>query len=255
MSKTVTEVKQYYESCFSDQASRYSRMMNILDAFIKSDSKILDYGCGTGLISHHLYKKYKCKIDAVDVSEDEITSAKKAWNSDHVNWITMDEFSFPDEKYNLIISSQVIEHVHNVGNYLCRINCMLQKDGFLLIGLPNVAQLGLLWRQLRITQRSLKDWSNKMLLEYNKGMNHINAWDTYHFVTLLASCGYALEKFFPCEGVVIPRIFSVSRFKKGTVQRGGLYLDKMNKGPLKNLCYTQLFLFKKVKKINISNTD
>lgn len=56
MSKTVTEVKQYYESCFSDQASRYSRMMNILDAFIKSDSKILDYGCGTGLISHHLYK-------------------------------------------------------------------------------------------------------------------------------------------------------------------------------------------------------
>lgn len=207
MGKSTEEIKRYYEKCFCKPESRYSRMMRdlIKDGYIDENSSVLDYGCGTGIVSHYIYQKYHCKVDAVDISHEVINGAEKTWKKDDIRWITMDQFDFPKQRYDLIISSQVIEHIHNVGNYLNVINYMLKQNGHLLIGTPNVITFGLLWRQMRLSSDSLEAWSKKMLKEYDKGMDHINAWDTYHFVTLLASCGFALEKFLPTEGVTIPR--------------------------------------------------
>ena len=91
-----------------------------------------------------------------------------------------------------------------------------------------------------------------MLIEYDKGVDHINAWDTYHFVTLLASCDFAMENYIPTEGVVVPRlrIFNIFHRKKG-----GIYVDRMNRRMFRNLCYTQHFMFRKVKDVKIRNTD
>ena len=36
----------------------------------------VDYGCGTGCVSQYFYNKYKCKVDAVEQSEIELTKAK-----------------------------------------------------------------------------------------------------------------------------------------------------------------------------------
>lgn len=244
--KSRNEIQNYYETCFNAKDSRYSRVVKnlITEDMITSNSKILDYGCGTGLFSHYLFKNFGFKIDAVDISKDEIEGAKSAWNEDNINWMTMENFSFPKEYYDFIISSQVIEHVHNVGNYLSVINKMLKENGLLYIGTPNVETPAFFYRQLRLKHNQLKAWSEKMLSEYDKGVDHINAWDTFHFITLLASLGFKVERFMPAEGVpyVIP-------------MTGGGYLDKMNKSFLKNLCYTQHFIFKKVKQVNIENTD
>ena len=132
MVKSIYEIKKYYETCFDNPSSRYSRMMKemLQSEGISSVSRVLDYGCGSGLVSHYLYQKYGCIIDAVDISKNEIEGAKAAWSSDNVNWIIMDEFSFPEKEYDLIISSQVIEHIHNVGNYLSMIGRMLKKKWF-----------------------------------------------------------------------------------------------------------------------------
>lgn len=244
--KSVNEIRNYYDICFNTKASRYSRVVNdlITEDLITSNSKILDYGCGTGLFSHYLYKKIGCKIDAVDISKDEIEGAKTAWNDDNINWMIMEDFTFPKEEYDLIISSQVIEHIHNVGNYLSVINKMLKENGVLYIGTPNVQTPAFLYRQLRLNNKKLSAWSEKMLAQYDKGMDHINSWDTYHFTTLLASCGFKLEQFMPAEGVP----YAIPMF-------GGGYMDKLNKRILKNLCYTQHFIFKKVKYIEIKDTD
>lgn len=89
--------------------------------------------------------------------------------------------------------------------------------------------------------------SKEMLSRYDKGMDHINAWDSAHFVTLLASCGFEMLEYLPTEGVAIP-IFHFLKKKIG-------YLDKKNKGIFKNLCYTMYFVFQKVKVVKIKEFD
>ncbi len=256
--KSKKEILDYYEGVFNDKNSRYSRMVNELfpNCSITPETRILDYGCGTGVISHYLYNFFKCKIDAVDISEDEIEGAKNCWNNDKINWITLKEFSFPEEEYDLIISSQVIEHIHNVGNYLSVINKMLKHNAKFFLGTPNVMNFPYFSRQLSLKQDRLIDWSKTMLTTYDKAVDHINAWDTYHFVTLMASCGFELETFLPTEGCPFPR-FRVFTFIPNAKKKRqwAIYLDKQNKSIFKNLCYTQYFIFKKVKKIEIQNND
>ena len=128
---------------------------------------------------------------------------------------------------------------------------MLKDDGRLVIGLPNVMTLNYLWGQLRTNEDRLKEHSSRILQNYNKAMHHVNAWDSYHFVTLLSSCGFELEQFYPTEGV--PRLrMSFQRYipwlKSG-------YGDRKNKSFLRNLCYTQHFVFKKYKDVKLDVYD
>ncbi len=247
---TVDEIHEYYQNSFdSKNGSRYFSIANrILDKMnITQDTCVLDYGCGTGILSHYLYEKYSCSVDAVDLSEAEVKNAEAAWKDDRINWITTENFDFPFEKYDIIISSQVIEHVHNVGNYLCRINSMLKSGGNLIIGLPNNLNFRYLYTQWRFSNKLGGGISKEMLAHYDKGMDHINAWDSAHFVTLLASCGFEMMDYLPTEGVAIP-VFNFLNRKMG-------YLDKKNKGIFKNLCYTMHYTFKKVKYVKINNFD
>ncbi len=151
---TDKEIHEYYQTSFyGDKCGRYFRIANsiISKMNITHNTYVLDYGCGTGIFSHYLFEKYGCNIDAVDISKNEIENAKSAWQKDKVNWIVAENFDYPFEKYDIIISSQVIEHVHNVGNYLCRINFMLKPDGRLIIGLPNNLNFRYLYTQWRFS--------------------------------------------------------------------------------------------------------
>lgn len=247
---TSDEIHEYYRSSFDNRSySRYFSIANniLSNINIDCDSNVLDYGCGTGILSHYLYEKFGCNVDAVDLSKEEVQNAESAWKDDGIRWIVMENFDFPHEKYDIIISSQVIEHVHNVGNYICRINAMLKQDGKLIIGLPNNLNFRFLYTQWKASNKLLGGVSQKILACYDKGMDHINAWDSVHFVTLLASCGFEMIDYLPTEGVAIPFLHFMHR-KIG-------YLDKRNRGFFKNFCYTMHYTFKKVKYVKINDYD
>lgn len=250
--KSVKEIHDYYKQSFGKKYTRYWSLANSIleQCNITKDTRVLDYGCGTGILSHYLFMRYGCRIDAVDISE-EVLGARRAWKNDAIAWISMDEYSFPEKEYDYIFSSQVIEHVHNVGMYLSRISKMLKDGGRLVIGLPNVMTLNYLWRQIRVTEERMRGHSKNILKNYDKGMHHINAWDTYHFVLLLASCGFELEHFFPTEGV--PRLM-IGFYRYIPWLRPG-YGDQKNKGIFGKLCYTQHFIFQKNREIEISVYD
>ena len=114
-------VRDYSSRVFSNKRDRHVQMQKILPGNLGKNSKILDYGCGVGVVSQFFREKYNCIVDGVEISEIELHKAKATFEEDNkLRFILSSEFKYPKNYYDLIFSSQVIEHVHNPGNYLSK---------------------------------------------------------------------------------------------------------------------------------------
>jgi 2-polyprenyl-3-methyl-5-hydroxy-6-metoxy-1,4-benzoquinol methylase len=240
-------VSDYYQSIFTNKRDRHSQMQKIFPQNLNQDSKILDYGCGMGGVSDLFVKSYSCNVDGVDISQNELQKAIMAFgNNTKINFILLENFDFPENNYDLIFSSQVIEHVHNTGNYLSNINQMLKNDGYLLIGLPNILNMNYLLKLGLSSHKKLTKHSKHILNNYNKASDHIHCWDPFHFTSLLASCGFELVKYLPTEGTPM-----FNAIKKIPIIGKYIYILPFNT----KLSYTMFFLAKKVKQVTIGSNE
>lgn len=240
-------VRVYYEDVFSKKSNRHQQMQKLFPDDLSKSSIILDYGCGMGGVSHLFSTKYNCKIDGVEISENELAKALTLYGENqNINFMLLDEFTFPKKHYDLIFSSQVIEHVHNPGNYLSKINSMMKDDAYLLIGLPNIVNIHYMSNLAFFSQKKALKHSQNMLTNYNKASNHINGWEPSHFITLLASCGFELVEYLPTEGTPISMYLQKIPFI-------GKFIYKL---PINtNLSYTMFFLVRKRFNADIGNDD
>lgn len=241
------EVESYYENVFSNKRDRHVVMQRLFPENIDGSDCILDYGCGLGGISDLFVKRYGCSVDAVDISPEELKKAKLVYGqNEKINFLTLTDFSFPESKYKLVFSAQVIEHVHNPGNYLSGINAMMEDQGYLLISIPNVVNLNFLSNLMFFSKGRAKRHSRNILKNYNKAKDHIQGWDPLHFITLCSSCGFELEDILPMEGT--PLSMHLSR-----IPLVGKYI--YNLPFTTRLSYTTMYLFKKSKAVTIGNND
>lgn len=238
---------------FGDKKSVFSAISTLLNGFVVNDnSRILDYGSGLGQVSAFLYEKFNCNIDAVEPYADWRNKAEFVWRHSlkyNINFIALDEFEFSENQYDLVISTAVIEHVHNPGMYLSNIAKMLKSDGILLIGLPNAMNLRSIFTQLRYSKTAVLKRSKKVLREYYKPNYHINSWDSFHFTTLLSSCGFEVIDFVQNGGIPLP-VVNVPLISK--------YLPSYiyTKVPmLSRLSYGMMFLVKKSHDVDINPFD
>jgi 2-polyprenyl-3-methyl-5-hydroxy-6-metoxy-1,4-benzoquinol methylase len=239
-------VLEYYQDVSKNRYGRHIQMQQLFPESLNKDSNILDYGCGMGGVSKLFADKYSCHVDAVDISANELEKAKITYSQDNINFIHLDDFHFNTNYYDLVFSSQVIEHVHNPGNYLSKINNMLKTDGILIIGLPNIVNFDYLINLVLFTPLKAKKHSKNIIDNYFKATHHINGWDPYHFITLLASCGFELLEYLPTEGTPIS-------MKLKRIPVIGKYIYKM---PFTTrLSYTMFFVVKKAKNISIGIND
>ena len=239
--KSSEEIRQFLDQHVSGmKADKHDRFHAIMDMVPEGVGHVLDYGCGWGALSIAIRDKGNT-VSAIDLSQNEIDICDIGWGEQaDLSFKCGSTQEFSDQTFDLVLSSQVIEHVHNVGNYLSEINRVMRDNGTLVISLPNVMNPRFFLPMLRGDMNSwLKKFSNTMLGIYDKGSHHINAWDPYHFVTMLASVGFRLEKYVPTEGIALP-------FKKN------LYLSSKR---LSNLSYTMTYQFTKVKEAKIANLD
>lgn len=244
--KNIEDVRVYEEKVYANRFSKYF-LMRKLYPDLNADSNVLDYGCGVGLVAHDIFKTFNCNVDAVEIDKNELQAGMRAYVNSNIRFEELTNFGFPEKKYDLVISSAVIEHVHNTGTYLSQINRMIKDEGFLLIGLPNVSNLRFLIHQLFMNEKRAKKLSKKMIGSYNKTVHHIHAWDIHHFTILMASCGFVLERYVPTGGIVLPfylqRIPVLGKFIPTAIL--------INLPLFRHWSYGMYYLFKKQKSVEI----
>ncbi|NLF97573.1 MAG: class I SAM-dependent methyltransferase, partial [Candidatus Riflebacteria bacterium] len=110
---------------------------------------IFDCGCGTGRIAHWLHRQHpKAAITGADFSEGMLAKAREKDQSSGIDWQHADlnqPFPFADDKFDLVVSSLVIEHINDLANYFSEIRRVARRDAEIFItGLhPTMHLLGI----------------------------------------------------------------------------------------------------------------
>lgn len=101
-------------------------------------TEVLDVGCGNGVISRRL-GSLGFKVKGIDVSEKAIEKAKALNKSDKVRFEvkSAEELIADGSKYNVVICSEVLEHLHQPEKLLKTLYKILYQDGILIVTVPN----------------------------------------------------------------------------------------------------------------------
>jgi 2-polyprenyl-6-hydroxyphenyl methylase/3-demethylubiquinone-9 3-methyltransferase len=105
-----------------------------------SGLKILDIGCGGGLIAEP-FSRMKADLTAIDASEKNIQVAKihaeKSGLSINYLVTCAEDFAQKDEKFDVVFALEIIEHVADVENFISSCAKLLKPKGLLFVATMN----------------------------------------------------------------------------------------------------------------------
>jgi len=104
----------------------------------KKTGKLLDIGSGTGAFLTEM-KINGWEATGLEPDADARSVAKKVYNVELVN--TNHLFQLPAENYDVITMWHVLEHVHELAEYVQQIKSVLHPRGKLFIAVPNYTSL------------------------------------------------------------------------------------------------------------------
>ncbi|MBI3190737.1 class I SAM-dependent methyltransferase [archaeon] len=192
--KTYKEIRgSYYEDVHeSDHKSQswfYTSRESCMIKFanIKKTDKVLDIGCGSGVVTRKIVKQIGCKTTGIDISEACINYATRKSRKEHLKNTdfhvgSIDNIPSPDKHFDVIIASHIIEHVKNVDKSIEQIYRKLKPGGRVIITTPNYASL---WPLAEIV-------FDKALAEkgYSLHEQHVTKFNAAHLKSLMKSAGF-----------------------------------------------------------------
>jgi len=120
----------------------YRHVINFIEKYLRNDkAKVLDVGCGAGTICFYIADKGN-NVLGVDISSKAIKACQESAHILGIDKIArFKAIDFPNDivkkRFDLIIFSEVIEHLQNDNLALKRIYNMLNNKGILIITTPS----------------------------------------------------------------------------------------------------------------------
>lgn len=119
---------------------------------VPANSRVLELGCSTGYMSEYLIRSRNCSVTAI---EFDATAAKIARTTGanvfvgDLNTESSWEKAKKLTKYDVVLASNIIEHLADTSFQLKQSRAALKKSGVLIIVVPNIAWWRSRWRLLR----------------------------------------------------------------------------------------------------------
>ncbi|MBT3423957.1 MAG: methyltransferase domain-containing protein [Bacteroidetes bacterium] len=131
-----------------EDLKRLEFIENHVKSINRSNVKILDIGCGNGNISFQMAKTGATVI-GIDQSEDAIERAQSNFNHENLTFVQSKVEEYQSHyKFDIIICSEILEHLVDPEIILIKLTEALKEDGMLIVTVPN----GYGPRELFITQ-------------------------------------------------------------------------------------------------------
>jgi SAM-dependent methyltransferase len=116
---------------------------------IPSNSKILDLGCGSGIMLRRLRQLGYSDLHGFDIAPPKNVDKKIGFLAGDLDCFVT---PFADNTVDLVTAVEVIEHVENVGTLLTEIFRILKPTGVFLVTTPNVVSVEARFRFLILGQ-------------------------------------------------------------------------------------------------------
>lgn len=165
----------------------------------KSLGKVLDAGCGDGTILYLLKENYIFEPYGIDISQNAVKKAIERGIDAQVSDLS-ERIPFPDESFDLIICSEVLEHLYFPEKALREINRVAKNDAIIIFSIPNIAYI----------QHRIRFLLGKSIFFNPKfqSSEHIRFWTKSSFFELLKRENFKPETSIGTEGhTVLYNIF------------------------------------------------
>ena len=97
--------------------------------------KLLDFGCGTGVLQEQFEERFNIKSFGIDTSEKAIDYCKKRGLT-KVKIFNGKKIPFQNNSFDLVTAIDVLEHIKNDSGSLKEINRVLKKSGLAILLVP-----------------------------------------------------------------------------------------------------------------------
>lgn len=134
------EKRKGYADTGTDQATlpaqKTARFTRTLEE-IKNGDKVLDIGCGVGVLTQLVKKTYPdCEVYGVDISSQAIEDNKKENPEIYYSQGTVNNLSFDNEMFDVIFSGEVLEHLDDPQVLLTEGFRLLKDGGKMIVTTP-----------------------------------------------------------------------------------------------------------------------
>lgn len=195
--------RKFYSKIFDNKAKRYYSIQKkkieiVLKLLEKHENgRVLDIGCGDGLISTLIANVTKAKVYGVDISRKALSKAKKKGIITRAMNVDKQGFPFEEESFDAVFCGDLLEHLYDTENLLENVRKILKPNGYLIISVPNIASwynrgFLLLGYMPTWIESSLKTYTGNPVIK--EGVGHIHAFTKRSLTELLVFKGFSIEK-------------------------------------------------------------
>lgn len=111
-------------------------IFRIMRPYISAPKRILDFGCGEGAFSQRLIDAGMI-VDGVDINTSQTKAAHRKRYELDLN--TADVSKIVDQKYDVVVAMEILEHIHNPWKYLNDCKSVLKDGGIIILSTPNIS--------------------------------------------------------------------------------------------------------------------
>lgn len=108
--------------------------LSLITQMVAHNSKVLDIGCGDGMLLEHLFATRQVEGCGIELSQEKVTRCLKKGVSVIQGNADTDLVYYPEDSFDYVISSQVIQATHNPKKVLSE---ALRIGKRVVISLPN----------------------------------------------------------------------------------------------------------------------
>lgn len=183
------------------------------------NKKVLEIGCGFGGNIIHLTQNYNCSAIGLDLDSDAIEIAKDIAKENGIdenkflNCAAENVTTYVKDKFDLIVSMQVLEHVQDVKKSIEEMLSLLNKGGYIYIHVPNYDSKFETHYRLKMPSNKKDDFINMLKTknidtEFAESLNFVNK---QYFVDILKKVTYEKSFILPYEKEAYNRHFRFSQ--------------------------------------------